>query len=313
MQTIDQHNTEQQEPSLPSACDSCSSTNCSAASKKLTESQQEFEDRRRLAARLCKISHKIVVLSGKGGVGKSTVAVNLAIGLHLAGNRVGLLDVDIHGPSIPTMLGLEKSQVLEGNGELQPVELAGMKVISLGFFLKDQDEAVIWRGPMKAGVITQFIRDVAWGELDYLIIDSPPGTGDEPLSVCQALEGADGAVIVTTPQKVAAVDVRKSINFCHQLKLPVLGVIENMNGFVCPHCGEVTAVFRSGGGKQMADDMQVPFLGSVPIDPQIAEAGDSGVAFLQQYADSPTARLFQQLLQPIMTQIQEERTYQGQG
>ncbi len=284
----------------PTACDSCSSSSCSAATKKLTESQQEFEERRRLTSRLCRIKHKIVVLSGKGGVGKSTVAVNLAMGLHLAGKKVGLLDVDIHGPSVPTMLGLEQCSVLSDNEELIPVNMDGMKVISLGFFLKEQDEAVIWRGPVKAGVITQFIRDVAWGDLDYLIVDSPPGTGDEPLSVCQTLDGADGAVIVTTPQKVAAVDVRKSISFCRQIKLPIIGVIENMNGFVCPKCGELSAVFRSGGGRQMADDMQVTFLGSVPIDPQIAEAGDSGVAFLQQYAASPTAALFQALLQPVL-------------
>lgn len=300
MSTEQQETPSGQESCPPSACESCSSSSCAASSKKLTESQQEFEERRRLAARLCRIKHKIVVLSGKGGVGKSTVAVNLAMGLHLAGKKVGLLDVDIHGPSIPTMLGLEAGKVLETDGELLPVELDGLKVISLGFFLAEQDEAVIWRGPMKTGVITQFIRDVAWGDLDYLIVDSPPGTGDEPLSVCQTLEGADGAVIVTTPQKVAAVDVRKSISFCRQIKMPVLGVIENMNGFVCPNCGELSAVFRSGGGRQMADDMQVPFLGSVPIDPQIAEAGDSGVAFLQRYADSATAKLFQELLKPVL-------------
>ncbi len=304
MDAAQQQNPQQEQACPPSACESCSSSSCSATSKKLTESQQEFEDRRRLASRLCRIKHKIVVLSGKGGVGKSTVAVNLAMGLHLAGKKVGLLDVDIHGPSVPTMLGLETSQVMEGNGELVPVDLNGMKVISLGFFLKDRDEAVIWRGPMKTGVITQFIRDVAWGDLDYLIVDSPPGTGDEPLSVCQTLEDADGAVIVTTPQKVAAVDVRKSISFCRQINLPVLGVIENMNGFVCPKCGELTAVFQSGGGKLMADDMGVPFLGSVPIDPRISEAGDSGVAFLQRYADSTTAELFQSLITPVMEELE---------
>lgn len=285
----------------PSACESCSSSSCSATTRQAGESQRDFEERRALTSRLCRIKHKIVVLSGKGGVGKSTVATNLAMALHLAGNRVGLLDVDIHGPSIPTMLGLEGRQVREGEEGLQPVITEdGLKVISLGFFLKEQDEAVIWRGPMKTGVITQFIRDVDWGDLDYLIVDSPPGTGDEPLSVCQALENADGAVIVTTPQKVAAVDVRKSISFCHQMKLPVLGVIENMSGFACPKCGEVTPVFRSGGGKAMADDMGVPFLGSLPIDPSIAEAGDFGVAFLRQYEESPTALLFQLLLEPLV-------------
>lgn len=304
MNTGEQTSQDCQETCAPAACESCSSDSCSAASRKLTESQQEFEERRRLAARLCRIKHKIVVLSGKGGVGKSTVAVNLAIALKLAGKQVGLLDVDIHGPSIPTMLGLEHDKVMEGDGELIPVDLDGMKVISLGFFLKEQDEAVIWRGPMKTGVITQFIRDVAWGDLDYLIVDSPPGTGDEPLSVCQTLEDADGAIIVTTPQKVAAVDVRKSISFCRQINLPILGVIENMSGFVCPSCGVTTAVFQSGGGKLMAEEMGIPFLGSVPIDPQIAEAGDSGVAFLQRYAESTTARLFESLLSPVTDRLQ---------
>jgi Mrp family chromosome partitioning ATPase len=300
MEAAHQKDQQNAEACSPTACESCSSSSCSATAQQQGENQQQFEERRKLASRLCRIKHKIIVLSGKGGVGKSTVAVNLAMALHLAGKKVGLLDVDIHGPSIPTMLGLEGRQVTEGNGELQPVDLDGMKVISVGFFLKEQDEAVIWRGPMKTGVITQFIRDVAWGDLDYLIVDSPPGTGDEPLSVCQTIEDADGAVIVTTPQKVAAVDVRKSISFCRQLNLPVLGVIENMNGFVCPKCGELTSVFQSGGGRLMADDMGVPFLGSVPIDPQISEAGDSGVAFLQRYADSQTATIIQGLIKPIL-------------
>jgi Mrp family chromosome partitioning ATPase len=308
MNAVESEIPRQEQTCPPSACDSCSSESCAASNRQEGETQQELEERRQLASRLCRIEHKIVVLSGKGGVGKSTVAVNLAMGLYLAGKKVGLLDVDIHGPSIPTMLGLEGCQVMEGNGELVPVDLDGMKIISLGFFLKEHDEAVIWRGPMKAGVITQFIRDVAWGDLDYLIVDSPPGTGDEPLAVCQTLAEADGAVIVTTPQKVAAVDVRKSINFCHQLDLPVLGVIENMSGFVCPTCGEHTAVFQSGGGRIMADDMGVPFLGSVPIDPQIAEAGDSGVAFLQRYAESATAKLFQSVLMPIISMDTKQRT-----
>lgn len=300
---VDKHQTEgEQGGTHHSACDSCSSGSCSAANKKMTESQAEFEERRLLASRLCRIKHKIVVLSGKGGVGKSTVAVNLATALHLAGKKVGLLDVDIHGPSVPTMLGLEYANVLESeDGEMLPVDMDGLKVISTGFFLKDRDAAIIWRGPMKASVITRFIRDVAWGDLDYLIVDSPPGTGDEPLSVCQTLEGADGAVIVTTPQRVAAVDVRKSISFCRQINLPILGLIENMNGFVCPKCGELSAVFMAGGGRKMADEMDVPFLGSIPIDPLIAEAGDLGVAFLQRYALSPTATLLNGMLEPLLS------------
>lgn len=285
----------------PSSCKTCSSSSCSAHTKQGSESDKEFAERQKITARLRGIKHKILVMSGKGGVGKSTVATNLALGLHLSGKKVGLMDVDIHGPSVPTMLGLEGQQITVGpDGDLQPVDLDGLKVISIGFFLNNDDDAVIWRGPVKAGVITQFIRDVAWGELDYLIVDLPPGTGDEPLTVIQTIPAADGAVIVTTPQKVAAVDVRKSISFCRKIELPVIGVVENMSGYVCPCCGEETAVFRSGGGKTMADDMQVPFLGSVPIDPKIAEAGDSGEPFIKRYSESQTATRFKEIIAPIL-------------
>lgn len=257
------------------------------------------EDKRKLQARLSHIRHKVMVLSGKGGVGKSMIAVNLAVGLMLEGKRVGLLDVDIHGPSIPTMLGLEREPISGNEGELIPIEMDGLKVISIGFFLRSQDDAVIWRGPLKMSAIRQFLTDVAWGDLDFLVIDSPPGTGDEPLSVCQLIGTLDGAVIVTTPQKVAAVDVRKSITFCQHLKVPVLGVVENMSGFVCPRCGEVTPILRSGGGKQIAKDMNVPFLGSIPMDPKIAEACDNGEAFVQHYATSPNAILMRTIIKSI--------------
>jgi Mrp family chromosome partitioning ATPase len=227
------------------------------------------------------------------------IAVNLAVGLLLEGRRVGLLDVDIHGPSIPTMLGLEREPVSGNEGELIPIERSGLKVISIGFFLRSQDDAVIWRGPLKMSAIRQFLKDVAWGELDFLVIDSPPGTGDEPLSVCQLIGTLDGAVIVTTPQKVATVDVRKSITFCRHLNVPVLGVVENMSGFVCPRCGEVTPILRTGGAKQIAQDMHVPFLGSIPIEPKITEACDNGEAFIQHYATSPTAILMRDIIRPI--------------
>ena len=283
-----------------SACDACGDTDCPASKRKADESEEEFEDRRKLQSRLCRIRHKVVVLSGKGGVGKSTVAVHLAMALMQSGGRVGLLDVDIHGPSIPTMLGLECERIHGSEEGLLPVEISGLKVMSLGFLLGHQDDAVIWRGPMKMGVIKQFLKDVAWGDLDDLIIDSPPGTGDEPLSVCQLIGTLDGAVIVTTPQKVAAVDVRKSITFCRQLQVPVLGVVENMSGFVCPKCGEVTPILRSGGGRRIAEDMQVPFLGSIPMDPRIAEAGDSGRALLGQNQDSPLARAMDEIIMRIV-------------
>jgi Mrp family chromosome partitioning ATPase len=279
-----------------SECGSCSDASCAARQRLAGESEEAFAERQRLQAKLCRIRQKILVLSGKGGVGKSTVAVNLAVAFTLAGWKTGLLDVDIHGPSVPTMLGLEGVTVQEAGGELLPVETAGLKVLSLGFFLKNPDDAVIWRGPLKMKAIQQFLKDVAWGDLDVLVVDSPPGTGDEPLSVCQLLGKVDGAVVVTTPQKVAAVDVRKSISFCRQVGVPVLGVVENMSGFVCPRCGEVTAVFRSGGGRRIAEDMGVPFLGSIPMDPKIAESCDEGRAYIASYADSPTAVIMRDIV-----------------
>jgi Mrp family chromosome partitioning ATPase len=194
------------------------------------------------------------------------------------------------------MLGLETATVQEAGGKLVPVETGGLKVLSLGFFLKNPDDAVIWRGPMKMKAIQQFLQDVAWGDLDVLVVDSPPGTGDEPLSVCQLLGKVDGAVIVTTPQKVAAVDVRKSISFCRQVGVPILGLIENMSGFVCPRCGELTQVLRTGGGRRIAEDMGVPFLGSIPLDPKIAEACDEGRAYIAEYAQSPTAVIMRDIV-----------------
>ncbi len=283
-------------------CATCGDKDCPASKRKKDESEEEFEERRELQSRLCRIRHKVIVLSGKGGVGKSTVAVNLATALMLSGKRVGLLDVDIHGPSIPTMLGLERETIQGCEEGLLPIDIGGLKVMSLGFLLRNQDDAVIWRGPIKMGVIKQFLKDVVWGDLDYLIVDSPPGTGDEPLSVCQLIGALDGAVVVTTPQKVAAVDVRKSITFCRQLHMPVLGVVENMSGFVCPKCGEVTQVFPSGGGTRIAEDMNVPFLGSIPMDPKIAEAGDSGRAAFGQDLASPMTRAMNEIIARIAGQ-----------
>jgi Mrp family chromosome partitioning ATPase len=287
----------------PSDCDTCGKKNaCDASRRQANESDADFRERQQLLARLCRIKHKIVVLSGKGGVGKSTVAVNLAASLMLSGKRVGLMDVDIHGPSIPTMLGLENQSPLPTvNGTITPLMMGDMRVMSIGFFLRNQDDAVVWRGPMKNTAIKQFVKDVEWGDLDYLVIDSPPGTGDEPLSVVQIFGAAhlDGAVIVTTPQKVAAVDVRKSISFCRLIQLPVLGVVENMSGFACPNCGTVTPILRSGGGKRIAEDMKVPFLGAIPMDPKIAEAADGGMAFVQHFAESPTAKAMREIVKPF--------------
>jgi len=253
------------------------------------------EEQKIIREKMTRIKHKILILSGKGGVGKSTIAANMAVSLALEGKKVGLLDVDVHGPSIPGILNIE-GQKLESDGEIiLPAKIGeNLKVMSIGFMLDDNDDALIWRGPMKNQVIKQFLKDVDWGELDFLIIDSPPGTGDEPLSVIQLLENADGAVIVTTPQRVALSDVRKGISFCRKLELRVLGVIENMSGFVCPKCGEITNIFNSGGAEKMAQEMKVPFLGRIPIDPQIVEACDSGKPYIQHFSETHAAKAFKE-------------------
>lgn len=283
-------------------------TNTQSNSKEQQRKQEDL-DHLELSERMSQIKHKIIVLSGKGGVGKSTVAANLAVALSLNGNRVGLLDVDIHGPSIPKLLGLEGRSPGLKDDKIVPVQLSdNLKVISIGFMLRQKDDAVIWRGPMKMGVIKQFLKDVDWGSLDFLVIDSPPGTGDEPLSVCQLIEDADGAIIVTTPQEIALADVRKSINFCHQLKLPVLGVVENMSGFICPKCGEITDIFKRGGGRRMAEEMQVPFLGRIPLDSQIPKACDAGTPFIYHYDKTETAKAFEIAIQPILELSSEGKT-----
>jgi len=260
----------------------------------------EAEDREALRRRLSGIAHRIVVLSGKGGVGKSTVAVNLAVALARAGQRVGLLDVDIHGPSVPTMLQLQGTRLVANEAGIVPVAFAGLKIMSIGFLLAGRDDAVIWRGPLKMSVIKQFLQDVAWGELDYLVVDCPPGTGDEPLSVCQLLERADGAVVVTTPQEVATADVRRCITFCRSMALPVLGVIENMSGFVCPKCGELTQIFKAGGGERMAGEMDVRFLGRVPIDPALTEACDVGTPYVISHEGTETAKALENVVVAIL-------------
>ncbi|WMW64854.1 iron-sulfur cluster carrier protein MrpORP [Nitratidesulfovibrio liaohensis] len=229
-----------------------------------------------------RVGAKLVVLSGKGGVGKSTVAVNLAVGLARTGRKVGLLDVDVHGPSVPRMLGLGRARPVAGEGWMAPVSAGpNLRVMSLGFFLPDPEVPVIWRGPVKMGMVRQFLVDVRWGDLDVLVVDCPPGTGDEPLSVLQLLGPDAHAVIVTTPQGVAVDDVRRSVGFCRQLRNPILGIVENMGGYVCPKCGELTPLFPAGGGEQLARETGVPFLGSIPLHPDLTSAGDAGHSLLE--------------------------------
>jgi len=289
-------------------CETCSTTDCTSRQQQPGESREEFLDRQALAERMCRVKHKILVMSGKGGVGKSTVAVNLAVALSLAGKKVGLLDVDIHGPSVPKLLGLDSSPLHGTQESIEPVVYEdNLKVMSVGLLLRGSDDAVIWRGPMKHAVIKQFLKDVEWGDLDYLIVDVPPGTGDEPLSVVQLVEDADGAIVVTTPQEIALIDVRKAVDFCHKLSLPVLGVIENMSGFVCPTCGEVTNILGAGGGEEMAASLNVPFLGRVPIDPQIVDSGDAGKPYVRHHAHSETSISFARIVKSLTDERDTEK------
>jgi len=232
---------------------------------------------------------------------KSTVAVNLALALALEGKRVGILDLDFHGPSIPKLLRLEGQPLKMADNQIIPVEFAyGIQVMSMGFLLPSENAAVIWRGPLKMGAIKQLLSGVCWGELDYLIIDFPPGTGDEALSAAQLLPESDGAVIVTTPQDLSLTDVRKSIDFCRQVKVPIIGVIENMSGLVCPHCQTLIDVFKRGGGEVMAKELNVPFLCRIPLEPLIVSASDQGTPFIYHFGETEAARAFARAVKPLL-------------
>ena len=239
---------------------------------------------------LGKIKHKLLVMSGKGGVGKTSTSVNLAIALANKGYRVGIMDVDLHGPDVPRMMGLKGMLDLSNNKKLEPMlRMENLKVISIESLTMSKDDAIIWRGPIKYSAIKQFIGDVEWGDLDFLVIDSPPGTGDEPLTIAQTIKDAK-AIIVTTPQEVSLADVRKSISFCKTVKMEIFGMIENMSGFVCPHCNETVDIFGSGGGERTAAAASIPFLGRIPMDPRVVSCGDEGSSIQEKYADSEVAK-----------------------
>src|SRR4030042_597447 len=268
-------------------CDTCNqSSSCS-------QQEKEVHAQERLKSKLSNIKHRIMVMSGKGGVGKSTVSTNLAVALSLDGFNVGLLDADIHGPNIPKMLGIEFSHV-EGSGQgMIPVEVfPNLKVISMAFFIGDRDNPVVWRGPLKHNAISQFLGEVDWGNLDFLIIDLPPGTGDEPLSVAHLVKNVDGFFFVTTPQDVALLDSRKSVNFSRMLSIPVIGIVENMSGLICPHCQKQILLFKKGGGETAAKDLKVPFLGRIPIDPEVVTDCDRGTPFVMAHPNSEAAKSF---------------------
>lgn len=243
--------------------------------------------------RLENVKHALIVMSGKGGVGKSTVSANLAASLaQESTSNIGVLDADIHGPNIPKIMGVD-DQLLSGTEDrIEPAKLDNLRIMSMAFTLPDEDSPVIWRGPLKMKAIRQFLNDVNWGELEYLIVDLPPGTGDEALSIAQLLEKLDGSIIVTTPQDLSLLDSRKAVNFSRKLDVPVIGILENMSGFVCPHCGKKTDIFKSGGGRKASEELGINFLGEVPLDHRIVKTGDDGVPFVKKYPDSEAAKAF---------------------
>ncbi|MGC8849569.1 MAG: Mrp/NBP35 family ATP-binding protein [Candidatus Bathyarchaeia archaeon] len=268
---------------------------------RLVEMRREQE---RVKERMRLVRHKLAVISGKGGVGKSVVAANLAVALSLRGWSVGILDADIHGPSIPKILGIRDRRLQAGPPGIFPAEgPSGVKVVSMDLILPKDETPVIWRGPMKMSAIRQFLADVVWGRLDCLIADLPPGTGDEPLSVLQLLPEMDGVLIVTIPSGVSQVVVKKAVSFAKELKTRILGIIENMSGFTCPHCGAETAIFKVGGGGEISREMGVPFLGRIPLDPRICEASDEGVPFILENPKSRAAEAFMEITGRIVDEI----------
>jgi len=285
-----------------SSCGSEQKSGCGSANAAIA--QQDIA----ITQSLGKIKNKILVMSGKGGVGKSTVAVNLAIGLANLGHKVGLMDVDLHGPDVCRMLNLTGSLEAPTNkNDLVPTLKFNdnLKVVSLEYMMQDRDEAIIWRGPLKIQAIRQFVADMAWGELDYLVIDAPPGTGDEPLSIAQTIKDVQ-ALVVTTPQAIALADVRKSINFCKTVNMPILGVVENMSGYICPHCEEKVDIFSSGGGEQVARDFDLPFLGRVPMDPRVVIAGDTGKPYLSSSEDTLATKAFSSVVAAVANRLPAE-------
>ncbi|GAK56840.1 ATP-binding protein, CobQ/CobB/MinD/ParA family [Candidatus Vecturithrix granuli] len=261
-----------------------------------TQEEQKQQQEARLQEQLEQIKHTLVVMSGKGGVGKSTVTTNVAVALAQRNYKVGLIDADIHGPNIPKMFGIERSQLMSTGNKFKPVMYyPNLKLVSVALLLQSTDEAVIWRGPLKHSLIRQFLSDIQWGQLDYLVVDLPPGTGDEPLSVAQTIKRVSGAIIVTTPQDVAVLDAKKTATFAVKLNMPIIGIVENMSGFICPHCGKLTDIFKSGGGEKAAEELGVPFLGKIPFDPQMVDLCDAGKPYIEKLPNSEIAQVFAQI------------------
>ena len=275
------------------------------------ENQAATEKDQKLKRNTSRIKHKIAVISGKGGVGKSTVAANLAMAFALHGykDRVGILDIDIHGPCIPKLLGVKgKKCQISPIGALPVTGPEGIKVVSMDFLVQGQDTPIIWRGPLKMQVIRQFLSDFMWGELDFLFIDAPPGTGDEPLSVMQLIPEMDGTIIVTIPSEVSEDVVKKAVTFSRKMGIPIIGIVENMSGFTCPKCGETVNILGAGGGKRIAEELDVPFLGQIPIDSKICEDADKGISFINGHADSAAAKAFEEIVHKVEEFLESNQT-----
>ena len=273
--------------------------------------EQKDRETQLIKDKMSEIKHKIAIISGKGGVGKSLVTVNLAVGLAMEpyGEKVGILDADLTGPTIPKMLGVRGKRLQSGLNGIEPAEgPLGMKVVSMDFLLPSEETPVIWRGPLKMGAIRQFLGEVDWGTLDYLLVDLPPGTGDESLSILQLLPEMEGVVIVTIPSEVSQAVVKKAITFARQMNVPIFGVVENMSGMVCPHCGKLIDVFSKGGGAKVAEEMSVHFLGSIPMDPKISEDSDKGRPFIVEHPDSPASDAFKNIIQQIREQVEKGKS-----
>lgn len=265
-----------------------------------SESQKSMEKvQGKISVSLKRVDHKIAIMSGKGGVGKSTVSANLATIFSVNGKKVGLVDCDMHGPSIPRILGLQGERPSNDGDSIVPIETeTGLQVISIGSILPEEDSPVVWRGPLKMKAIQQFLSDVNWHDLDYLFFDLPPGTGDEPLSLAQLIPDSDGTIVVTTPQEVALQTIRRAVNFAREVGLNVLGIIENMSGFVCPNCKERIDIFTSGGGMDLASELGIPFLGKVPLDPEIVKSGERGRPFVLDN-EIESAKIFKDIMNDV--------------
>ncbi|MDH5664402.1 MAG: Mrp/NBP35 family ATP-binding protein [Candidatus Bathyarchaeota archaeon] len=287
---------------LNEECDGKCGSSSKADERTVPRKQAYEEEERKRKARMSKIKHKIAVISGKGGVGKSTVTVNLAMAFAMHGHAysVGIFDADITGPCVPKIMGVKGQRLQAGPAGVFPaMGPLGIKVVSMDFLLPSDDAPVIWRGPLKMRAISEFLSDIVWGELEFLFIDLPPGTGDEPLSVMQLIPEMDGVVIVTIPSEVSQIVVKKAVTFARQLNVPVIGIVENMSGFVCPKCGSEIDIFKIGGGKKIAEDLSIPFLGSIPIDPEICRDSDKGMPFIIEHSSSPATKAFMEIVKKI--------------